>query len=106
MTNASAVDALARETLIANDRGGYTVPNAKVYPFQWNWDSAFVAMGFSVFDEHRAWRELETLFLGQWPDGMVPSIVFHKADPGYYPGPEAWGTAHQPPTTDRACIAR
>ena len=28
--------------------GGYTVPNAKVYPFQWNWDSAFVAMGFGA----------------------------------------------------------
>jgi len=59
------LDRLARDTLVANDRGGYTVPNAKVYPFQWNWDSAFVAMGFAVFDEDRAWRELETLFLGQ-----------------------------------------
>ncbi len=93
------LDRLAHQTLVGNDRGGYTVPNAKVYPFQWNWDSAFVAMGFAGFDEDRAWRELETLFLGQWPDGMVPSIVFHKPDPGYYPGPSAWGTAHEPPTT-------
>jgi hypothetical protein len=93
------LDGIAHATLVANDRGGYTVPNAKVYPFQWNWDSAFVAMGFAVFDEDRAWRELETLFLGQWKDGMVPSIVFHRPDPGYYPGPSAWGTTHQPPTT-------
>ena len=70
----------------------YTVPNEKVYPFQWNWDSAFVAMGFAVLDIERAWTELETLFLGQWPDGMVPSIVFHKPATNYYPGPSAWGT--------------
>jgi Trehalase len=95
----AALDRLARQTLAINDRGGYTVPNAAVYPFQWNWDSAFVAMGFATFDEDRAWRELETLFLGQWADGMVPSIIFHKPDAGYYPGPEAWGTAHAPPTT-------
>ena len=99
MTVSLELDRLARDTLVANDRGGYTVPNAKVYPFQWNWDSAFVALGFAVFDEDRAWRELETLFLGQWQDGMAPSIVFHRPDPGYYPGPDTWGTAHVPPTT-------
>ncbi|MFI4997545.1 MAG: trehalase family glycosidase [Hyphomicrobiales bacterium] len=99
MSASCDLDSLAHDTLVGNDRGGYTVPNAKVYPFQWNWDSAFVAMGFAVFDEERAWRELETLFLGQWQDGMVPSIVFHVPDPGYYPGPSAWGTEHRPPTT-------
>ncbi len=31
--------------LRANDRGGYCVPTARLYPFQWNWDSAFVAHG-------------------------------------------------------------
>ncbi len=92
------LDGIAHATLVANDRGGYTVPNAKVYPFQWNWDSAFVAMGFVGFDEDRAWRELETLFLGQWPDGMVPSIVFLRPEPGDYPGPSAWGRTQQPPT--------
>jgi hypothetical protein len=99
VTVSTDLDRRAHDTLVGNDRGGYTVPNAKVYPFQWNWDSAFVAMGFAVFDEDRAWRELETLFLGQWKDGMVPSIVFHRPDPGYYPGPAAWGTTHEPPTT-------
>ncbi|MCP8939114.1 hypothetical protein NK718_11350 [Alsobacter sp. SYSU M60028] len=93
------LDQEARRILAANDRGGYTVPNERVYPFQWNWDSAFVAMGFAMFDEDRAWRELETLFLGQWADGMVPSIVFHTPADHYYPGPTAWGTRHQPPTT-------
>jgi hypothetical protein len=93
------LDALARDILARNDRGGYTVPNEKVYPFQWNWDSAFVAMGFAVLDIERAWQELETLLRGQWDDGMVPSIVFHKPATNYYPGPAAWGTTHEPPTT-------
>ncbi len=94
-----SVSAGAKATLLANDRGGYTVPNKNVYPFQWNWDSAFVAMGFATFDVERAWQELETLFLGQWADGMVPSIVFHQYSPGYYPGPYVWEVAHVPPTT-------
>ena len=37
----------AHDTLRANDRGGYTVPNPRIYPFQWNWDSAFVAIGYA-----------------------------------------------------------
>ena len=41
----------ARAVLRANDRGGYCVPTARLYPFQWNWDSAFVALGFQTFDE-------------------------------------------------------
>jgi hypothetical protein len=90
---------LAYAILKQNDRGGYTVPNNSVYPFQWNWDSAFVAVGFATFDHARAWQELDTLFIGQWPDGMVPSIVFHEKADHYYPGPSAWGTHHIPPTT-------
>ena len=39
-----------------NDRGGYTVPTAGLYPYQWNWDSAFVALGFNQFDKiARGW---------------------------------------------------
>jgi glycogen debranching enzyme len=85
--------------LRGNDRGGYTVPTHGLYPFQWNWDSAFCAMGFMVFDEDRAWTELDTLFKGQWADGLVPHIVFHQPANSYFPGPEVWGTAHTPPTS-------
>jgi glycogen debranching enzyme len=85
--------------LRANDRGGYTVPTARLYPFQWNWDSAFAAMGFMTFDEPRAWRELEMLFTGQWADGLVPHIIFHQPADSYFPGPEVWGTQHVPPTS-------
>ncbi|SDE78579.1 MGH1-like glycoside hydrolase domain-containing protein [Limimaricola pyoseonensis] len=93
------LDEQAREILRGNDRGGYTVPTDGLYPYQWNWDSAFAAWGFSTFDIDRAWTELETLFSGQWEDGMVPHIVFHKDDPGYFPGPEVWGSGRTPPTS-------
>ena len=85
------VDA-ARAILRGNDRGGYTVPNGRVYPFQWNWDSAFVALGFDTFDRERAWTEVETLFSAQWADGFVPHIVFWQDDEGYFPGPAVWAT--------------
>lgn len=83
----------AQRVLRQNDRGGYTVPTPNIYPFQWNWDSCLVALGWATFDETRAWQEIESLFIGQWPDGMVPHIVFHRDDPGYFPGPDIWGTA-------------
>jgi glycogen debranching enzyme len=91
--------ARAQATLRANDRGGYTVPTARLYPFQWNWDSAFVAMGFSTFDQPRAWREIERLLEGQWADGLIPHIVFHAPSDDYFPGPDVWGTAQTPPTS-------
>ncbi len=82
--------------LRANDRGGYTVPSAGLYPFQWNWDSCLVALGWATFDEPRAWQEIETLFAAQWPDGMVPHIVFHRDDSAYFPGPAVWATGRRP----------
>ena len=75
-----------------NDRGTYTVPTKGLYPFQWNWDSCLTALGQRHFDEARAWTEIETLFAHQWPDGMVPHIVFHQWDDGYFPGPDVWAT--------------
>lgn len=89
----------ARAVMARNDRGAYTVPTHGLYPFQWNWDSALSALGFSHFDEPRAWLELETLFAHQWPDGMVPHIIFHEEDDGYFPGPEVWGTDRPTPTS-------
>jgi len=93
------LDDRARLVLTGNDRGGYTVPAAGLYPYQWNWDSAFAAWGFSTFDIDRAWTELETLFSSQWENGAVPHIVFHGPDPGYFPGPEVWATNRTPPTS-------
>jgi hypothetical protein len=93
------MSAVARAILAGNDRDGYTVPNSRVYPFQWNWDSALVALGFAAFDLDRAWREVETLFKAQWPDGFVPHIVFWADDDGYFPGPAEWATGTNPPTS-------
>ena len=89
----------AIEVIKANDRGTYTVPTHGLYPFQWNWDSALTALGLAHYDEARAWQEIETLFEHQWPDGMVPHIIFHKPDDGYFPGPEIWRTGRDVPTT-------
>ncbi len=85
------LDRRARDILRGNDRGGYTLPTDGLYPYQWNWDSAFAAWGFAEFDLPRAWTELETLFSGQWPNGMVPHILFHRPNAGYFPGPDVWG---------------
>ena len=97
----------ASAILRQNDRGGYSVPSDGLYPFQWCWDSGFAAMGYACFDQARAWRELERLLDGQWPDGMVPHIVFHRDDPRYFPGPEIWGAAGSRPLTwtDRRAAA-
>jgi glycogen debranching enzyme len=82
-----------------NDRGAYTVPTNGLYPFQWNWDSCLTALGLRHFDEERAWTEIATLLAHQWPDGMVPHIVFHVADEGYFPGPDVWACGRPIPTS-------
>ncbi len=94
-----AMIAQARRVLERNDRGTYTVPTHGLYPFQWNWDSALSALGFAHFDEARAWTEIETLMAHQWDDGMVPHIIFHEVDEGYFPGPDVWQTGRPVPTS-------
>ena len=89
----------AAEILRENDRGTYTVPTRGLYPFQWNWDSCLTAIGQAHIDEARAWTEIDTLFAHQWDDGMVPHIVFHENDDGYFPGPEVWQTDRPVPTS-------
>ena len=81
----------AIDILTQNDRGGFTIPTKGLYPYQWNWDSAFVALGIATYDMDRAWAEITSLIEGQWPDGMIPSIIFRSDDPDYFPGPSRWG---------------
>ncbi len=88
--NTQDLDQAARDILARNDKGSYTIPTEGLYPYQWNWDSAFAAMGFAQFNPDRAWTEIDTLFSGQWDNGMVPHILFHRPDPGYFPGPDVW----------------
>ena len=93
------LDEQARQILRQNDQGGYTLPTHGLYPYQWNWDSAFAAWGFATFDNARAWEELDTLMASQWDSGMVPHIIFHKPSPGYFPGPDVWDTGQTPATS-------
>ncbi|MDW3225074.1 MAG: hypothetical protein R8G34_19670 [Paracoccaceae bacterium] len=93
------LDEKARQILRQNDKGGYTLPTHGLYPYQWNWDSAFAAWGFATFDVPRAWDEFDTLFASQWACGMVPHIIFHEPDPSYFPGPDVWCTGQSPATS-------
>lgn len=89
----------AAAVLQKNDLGGYTVPTHGLYPFQWSWDSAITALGWLRLDEARAWAEAETMFQGQWANGMVPHILFHKDAESYFPGPDIWGSQQPVPSS-------
>lgn len=89
----------AWEVLAANDRGRFTVPTAPLYPYQWMWDSAWIALGWAESDEGRAWTEIESLFSAQWPSGMLPHIIFHEKEKTYFPGPDVWQSGTQPPSS-------
>ena len=82
----------ALAVLAANDLGGWTKPAPRLYPHQWSWDSAFIAIGLANVDLDRALRELETLFEAQWADGRVPHIVFNPQAGDYFPGPDWWAS--------------
>ncbi|MEM6782364.1 MAG: trehalase family glycosidase [Bacteroidota bacterium] len=83
----------AERILDTNWRDGFTIPTAKLYPFQWNWDSGFTSLGHSYFRLDYAIRELESLFSGQWANGMVPHIVFHsETEETYFPNHDFWGS--------------
>jgi hypothetical protein len=84
--------AAATRVLLANWTGTGTVPSRSLYPHQWSWDSAFIAIGLRHLSPRRAQQELEWLLGAQWADGRVPHIVFNPAVPDgrYFPGPGFW----------------
>ena len=73
--------------------GGWTKPAPRLYPHQWSWDAAFIAIGLAHHEPDRALSEIEHLFEAQWRDGRVPHIVFDPRVPDYWPGPEFWASA-------------
>lgn len=89
----------AIEILRENEWGGYTLPTKGLYPYQWNWDSMFVALGFAEIDLDRAWTEVESLFAGQWDNGMAAHIVFRRKHSTYFPGPDVWCAGKTVPTS-------
>jgi hypothetical protein len=89
------VNPLAAGVLRRNSLKSWTKPAPSLYPHQWSWDSAFIALGLAHVDNHRATSELETLFASQWRTGKVPHIVFNPEAPpkSYFPDAERWNSS-------------
>ena len=89
----------AAEVLRRNDMNGWTRAAPNLYPHQWSWDSAFIAVGLARIDVIRAARELMGLISAQWATGKIPHIVFNPNAPprSYLLGPEHWAPAVPPP---------
>jgi hypothetical protein len=91
------VTAAALRVLAENWRGTYTVPAGGLYPHQWSWDSAFIAIGLRHVSPRRAQQELESILSAQWADGRVPQIVFNpRRDDDYSPGARFWRSERIP----------
>jgi len=87
----------AKNILKKNWTGTNTKPAPGLYPHQWSWDSAFIAIGKSRYNTSEAIKEIETLFDAQWGNGMIPQIVFNHSDLGhYFPEPDFWVTEISP----------
>src|SRR5215207_1096702 len=85
-----------------NAIGKATSPSRRLYPHQWSWDSACIAIGYARSSQRRAETELRSLFAGQWRNGLLPHIVFTEGA-RYFPGPEFWQPERSPdaPTAPR-----
>jgi Trehalase len=86
----------AKEVLNFNWTGRYTQPGPRLYPHQWSWDSAFIAIGYAHYDQDRATRELSHLFDSQWKNGLLPQIVFNPDFSEYFPGVGFWRADRSP----------
>lgn len=86
----------ARHVLAANDMGAWTKPSPRLYPHQWSWDSAFIAMGLAHYNLERAKSEIRSLLRGQWRNGMIPHITYDPSGFGYFPDPHAWQISRSP----------
>lgn len=86
----------ARMVLDFNWTGEYTKPGPRLYPHQWSWDSALVAIGYSRYAGERAIKELTHLFDAQWKNGLLPQIVFNPRFGTYFPGINFWHANESP----------
>jgi glucosylglycerate hydrolase len=94
MTGSLSIAARAAYILRDNSTGLITKAAPTLYPHQWSWDAAFNAIGLATVDLPRARLELDSLFSGQWHNGLLPHIVFDPAADGYWPGPAQWECAN------------
>jgi hypothetical protein len=86
----------AKAVLDFNWTGEYTMPGPRLYPHQWSWDSALIAIGYCHYDQDRAMSELLHLFESQWTNGLLPQIVFNPRFGEYFPGIEFWHAERSP----------
>ena len=86
----------ALSVLNTNTIGYATKPAPTLYPHQWNWDSAFIAIGLSHINHEQAQKEIKALLKSQWRNGMIPHINFNPAAADYYPGPSFWDSNIHP----------
>ncbi len=99
---------IAKTVLEGNNEGAYTVPSRKLYPHQWLWDSCFIAIGLSHYDNERAQIEILSLIKGQWHNGMIPHIIFkpgekHKGDKDIW---RSWTNPNAPDDVDTSGITQ
>lgn len=88
----------------------YTIPSRDTYPYQWLWDSCFMAIVMSHFDLNQAKNELRALVSKQFENGMLPHIIYwqHSDVPAHLK--IAWGkrdtsSITQPPLLAEAVMA-
>jgi hypothetical protein len=86
----------ARMVLAFNWTGEYTKPGPRLYPHQWSWDSALIAIGYFRYHEGRAIKELTHLMDAQWKNGFLPQIVFNPRFGAYFPGINCWRANESP----------
>ena len=99
MPGSPSIAARAAYTLRDNSTGLITKAAPALYPHQWSWDAAFNAIGLATVDLPRARLELDSLFAGQWRNGLLPHIVFDPAAPPTATGPG-------PPSGSARCTTR
>ncbi len=96
MTSREGLVKQAKKVLEQNWLGYATKPAPRLYPHQWSWDSAFIAMAYAHYDSPRAIQEMRSLFEGQWQNGLLPHIIFNQKASDYSPGPEFWRIDRSP----------
>jgi hypothetical protein len=86
--------------------GGFCVPNATTYPWQWLWDSCFHAVVWGRLGDERAVLELEAALSDQDPDGFVPHLRYVGGGPhDAFWGRTTTSSITQPPMYGHALAA-
>ena len=79
--------------------GGFCVPNATTYPWQWLWDSCFHSVVWAQLGDERARIELRTALSSQTEDGFVPHLRYGRRPHSHEAlwGPGVTSSITQPP---------